>query len=238
MDLGAQLRSVVKAARRRRAVWVQLLDTMRLVRSGEGRARLWTRLAHGLQVHQTASDTWEERYPELFDRAAQLMPNAKRILSFGCSTGEELISLRRRFGAAEIVGAEINPRSRRIAARRLASDIKATIVEPTEISGKFDLIFALAVLQRGPHWVEEASIEDISNHYPFASFDRTVADLVDRLSPAGLLCTMHAHYLVEHSSAAHQLEPVLENPSMEGPFFGPDGRRLATRSAPSIYRKR
>src|SRR5213075_1068749 len=104
---------------------------------------------------------------------------AGRILSFGCSTGEELISLRRRFGQAEIVGAEINRRSRRIAARRLASDIQTTVVEPTVISGEFDLIFALAVLQREPHWVEESGIEDISSHYPFATFDRTVTDLVD-----------------------------------------------------------
>jgi len=238
MDLGAQLRSAAKAGRKRRAIWVRLLDTMRLLRTGEGRARLWTRLAHRQRVHQTASDTWEERYPELFDRAAELMPDAGRILSFGCSTGEELLALRRRFGAAEIVGAEINPRSRRIAARRLASDSRTRVVDPTGIHGEFDLIFALAVLQRGPHWVEEAGVDDLSADYPFAKFDQIVRELVGQLRAGGLLCTMHTHYLVEQSSAAPQLEPLSDSPRMCGPFFGPDNRRLATQSAPSIHRKR
>ncbi|WP_028970444.1 class I SAM-dependent methyltransferase [Sphingomonas sp. URHD0057] len=238
MDFGAQLRSAIKAGRKRRAAWVRLLDTTRLFRTGEGRARLCTRLVHRQRVHQTAPDTWEERYPELFDRAAQLMPNARRILSFGCSTGEELISLRRRFGAAEIIGAEINSRSRRVAVRRLASDLQASVVKPTAVSGEFDVIFALAVLQRGPHWVDEAGVDDLSAHYPFAKFDQMVRELVGHLRAGGLLCTMHTHYLVEQSSAAPQLESLSDSPPMCGPFFGPDNRRLATQSAPSIYRKR
>ena len=93
---------------------MRLFDTVRLVPSAEGRARLWTRILHGSRVHQTSPDTSEDRYPVLFDLASKLAPDAERILSFGCSTGEELQAIRRRFPDAEIVGAEINPRSRKI----------------------------------------------------------------------------------------------------------------------------
>src|SRR5690242_19616262 len=130
MTLTARLRSKIKAARKRGARWVCLFDIARLLPSAEGRARIWTRFAHSREVHQTTPETAKERYPELFDLAASLVPEAKRILSFGCSTGEELVALRRRFPTAEIIGVEINPRSRAIAARRVASDARSTVVPP------------------------------------------------------------------------------------------------------------
>jgi hypothetical protein len=238
MNLTALLRSRIKAARKCDALWERLLDVARLVPTAEGRARLWTRVVHGGEVHQTTPFTADERYPELFDLAAKLAPDADRILSFGCSTGEELVALRCRFASAEIVGAEINPRSRRIAARRVANDLLTLVVGPRAVEGTFGLVFALAVLQREPHRVEETGSEDLSNCYPFERFDAAVTDLAARLRPGGLLCVIHAHYRVEDASAAAALEPVSGSPLMEGPFFGHDGRRLSGATGQSIFRKR
>src|SRR5688572_209783 len=112
------IRRQIKAGRRRGAPWVRLLDLLRHVVTAEGRARLLTSLFHRGEVHQTTPYTIEERYPELFDFAARMAPAARRIMSFGCSTGEELSAVRLRFPSATIVGVEINPRSRRIAAGR------------------------------------------------------------------------------------------------------------------------
>jgi SAM-dependent methyltransferase len=232
-----QLRAYVKAARRRGAGWITLFDVVRLLPTAEGRARVWTRTVHRNSVHQTTPYTEEERYPELFDLAAQLKPDAGRILSFGCATGEEIVSLRRRFPAAEIVGAEINPRSRRIAGRRLASDPLATVVASDRIAGEFDLIFALAVLQREPHKVEELEVADLTTIYPFDRFDSAIDELVSHLRPGGLLCVMYAQYRVEDSSSAGLLEP-LPSPAMPGLLFGRDGRRLEGAFAASIFRKR
>ena len=239
MKLTAFLRSRIKAARKRDARWVRVLDVARLLPTAEGRARLWTRVVHGRAVHQTTPQTADDRYPALFDLAAELASGAARILSFGCSTGEELVALRRRFARAEIVGAEINPRSRKIAARRVADDPRTRVVGPRAIDGTFDLIFALAVLQREPHRVEETGSEDLSSAYPFVRFDAAVTELVAHLRPGGLLCVMHAHYRVEDSSAAAGgLEPVNVAPVMTGPFFGRDGLRLRGATGQSIFRKR
>jgi len=84
------IRSAIKAARKRGALWVGLVDVVRLLLTAQGRSVLWTRWAHGRDVHQTTPETAEDRYPELFDLLAELAPTVKRILSFGCSTGEEL----------------------------------------------------------------------------------------------------------------------------------------------------
>jgi hypothetical protein len=237
MDLAGLLRLGIKAARKRGAPWVRVLDVVRLFPTVEGRAQLWTRAIHGAEVHQTSMDTSEDRYPELFELAAQLVPDAKRILSFGCSTGEELLALRQRFPQAEIVGAEINSRSRRIATGKIIHDPAIEVVPPRSIEGSFDAVFALAVLQREPTKMAEMRVEDLTPFYPFERFDKAVGALVARLHPGGLLCVMHAQYPVEASAAASRLKPLDVSPLMEQPIFGADGRRMPDAEARTIFRK-
>lgn len=238
MSVEALLRSRFKAARLRRALWVRLLDAVRLLPAAEGRARLWTRLAHGGEIHQTAPYTWLDRYPELFDLAAELAPDSERILSFGCSTGEELTSLRRRFAHAEIVGAEINPRSRSIARGHVAGDTRITVIAPQAIAGSFDLVFALSVLQRDPRGMTaEMDAKHLAARYPFTRFDAGVRSLAARVRPGGLLCITNALYRVEDSSVAAELEPIKRSPTMDRVLLGPDGSRLDAAVARTIFRK-
>ena len=56
--------------------------------------------------HQLVDWTAPNRYPEIFAAAAAAAPDARRILSFGCSTGEECVSLAEYFPKSEIIGAE------------------------------------------------------------------------------------------------------------------------------------
>lgn len=231
------LRSRIKAARKRGAAWIPIFDASKLLWTRAGRGQLWTRAMHGGDLHQSTPDTWEERYPQLFELAAKLDPSAERILSFGCSTGEELVSLRRRFPQAEIVGVEINARSRRIAATRVARDPRSS-VHARVPHGEFDVIFALAVLQREPHKIAEMNVEDLSAYYAFDKFDAAVARLVDRLRSGGLLCVQHSHYRIEDSSVASDLEPIQRSPPLQGILFGRSGRRLDGATGRTLFRKR
>ena len=238
MNIEERLSPIIKAARLRRALWVRAIDAAGLLRSAEGRARLWTRLAHRRQLHQTAPYTWLNRYPALFDLAATLAPDALRILSFGCSIGEELVSLRGRFAYAEIVGAEINSRSRAIARRRVAADARTTVVAPESIAGAFDLIFALSVLQRDPRGLKnEMEAKHLAALYPFARFDAGVCSLVARLRPGGFLVMANALYRVEDSSAAIELEPIVGSPRMNRVQLTPQGCRLEAAVARTMFRK-
>ena len=237
MDLKSQARAHIKKARKRGAKWVRLLELARLIASSEGRSILWTLLTHGRAIHQTSAFTCEDRYPELFDFAASLIGAPDRILSFGCSTGEELVSLRRRFPAAEIVGAEMNPRSRRLAKQRTANDGKIWVISPNSLQGKFDMIFALAVLQREPHRLSEAGNRDISSFYPFAKFDAAVCALVAHLRTHGILCVMNTQYRIEDSSAALELQALASSPLLGGSIFAPDGRPIKGAAARSVFRR-
>ena len=238
MTLAQLARNAVKQARKRRFLWVRLLDQARLTVSAPGRAVLFTRLVHRHQIHQTTPYTCNERYPALFDLAAKLAPKATRILSFGCSTGEELVALRRRFPDAELIGAEINPRSRRLAARLLSADGATVVVHPNVIAGPFDFVFALAVLQREPHKVAEMEVDKLTRYYPFERFNSAIRDFAEWLRPGGFLCVFHAQYRVEDSSVARQFKPVPRSPQLHQPLFGPNGRPLAGATAHSIFRKR
>lgn len=234
-----RLRTRLRAGRARGARWVRVLDIVRALGRPDGRAVLWTKAVHGRALHQTGGFTWLDRYPDLFALVSAVAPRPARILSFGCSTGEEIETLRRHFPSAHIVGAEINPRSRRAAARRMAGDARVELVAPQRLAGPFDLVFALAVLQVEPHRIERDGIADLSSIYPFDRFDRTVVQLADMLPPGGLLCVMHAQYRVEDSGAAHSLDAIAASPPLEMTLFGRDGRRLAGDAvARSVFRKR
>jgi predicted O-methyltransferase YrrM len=238
MGVRAFLRPKIRAARVRRALWARMLEEAKLLVTGEGRARLWTRARHAREIHQTAPFTWLDRYPELFNMAAALAPEARRILSFGCSTGEELISLRRHFPDADVVGVEINSRSRAIARRKTAADERTTVLAPEEVKDPFDVVFALSVLQRDPKGIAAlVEARHLAARYPFARFNQAVRSLTERLRSGGLLCVTNALYRVEDSSVAAELEPVADSPAMERILLGPDGCRLDDAVARTIFRK-
>ena len=127
---------------------------------------------------QTASNrTSLDRYPELFKAAASALPAARRVLSYGCSTGEECATLSNYFPHAEIVGADINRVNLAIAHRRFdwpqiqfvhPDDRRLTQLAP------FDAIFCMSVL-RTPYRRRHKSRAIAA--YPFARFEEQVAFL-------------------------------------------------------------
>ncbi len=137
--------------------------------------------------------TLPDRYPWLFGFAAGRIGSRPdlRILSFGCSRGDEVFSLRRYFPAAAIKGIDINPRNiarcrARARAERhanVAFELAATTQrEPT---GSYDAIFCLAVLCNGDLTTSGAQRCDPVLH--FERFERMVVDFARCLKPGGLL---------------------------------------------------
>ena len=147
MLLIAPFRWLIRRARRYNCPVARLFDDGRQLLTGAGRSQLLTQIGNRGRVHQITNYTEEDRYPALFELVAQIEPGPERIMSFGCSTGEEVEALRRRFHQSTIVGVEINRRSRTIASERLANDPGVRIIPHYRYEEPFDVIFALAVLQ-------------------------------------------------------------------------------------------
>lgn len=95
---------------------------------------------------QPRVETRPERFPKIFDRAVELAPKAKRVLSFGCATGEETQALAKRFNKAnEIVGVDIDHYSL-IRARKANKDGRIFYHDELGGLGQFDIVLALMVL--------------------------------------------------------------------------------------------
>jgi hypothetical protein len=200
--------------------------------SGAYRSSLLLELSRPGELHQSTALTALDRYPDIFAASLEFAGDRAelKILSYGCSTGEEVLTLRRYFPAAVIVGAEINPRSLTIARSRKTDERMMFLEsEPAAIGalGPFDIIFCLAVLQRTPGRVAENRILTLKNIYPFEKFDEKIGQLNSWLKTGGLFVIHHTQYLFTDSAVAAKYAPLVSGKPVydTDPKFGRDSWR-------------
>lgn len=188
-------------------LWISILDVLwnaartviRICVDRDFRSILFLQLLNSKNVHQTTSLTYMDRYPTIFSACRDYFGGKQdlRILSYGCSTGEEVLTLRQYFPTAHIVGTDIN-KSSLAKCRNLPVDEKITFVysTPSEIKkhGHFDIIFCMAVLQRKPHYIAEKGISNLKKIYPFEKFERQIIELDELINPQGLLVVHFTQY--------------------------------------------
>jgi SAM-dependent methyltransferase len=150
-------------------------------------ARVVARLLPG--AHQLPNLTALNRYPEIFAAAAAGTPGASRVLSFGCSTGEECVTLAEYFPMAEIVGADINPMNLLKARKHRNHRIRFVYASDRILRGfgGFDVVFCMAVLRTSKK-------RRIFRFYPFDRFVERAQFLESLVKPGGLLVIHNASY--------------------------------------------
>jgi SAM-dependent methyltransferase len=149
-------------------------------------------------LFQPYSTTQHNRYPRIFSFVAKRLSGiaVPRLLSYGCSTGEEVFTLREYFPSAEIVGIDINPRNVAVCRKRLKRSgdtrIRFEIAGSPAIQPAFayDAVFCMAMLRHGDLGATNA--ENCSGLIRFADFERTVTGLCRCLKPGGFLVLRHS----------------------------------------------
>lgn len=200
------------------------------------------------QAHLTCNYTKLDRYPEIFGQVRDYFAGRGladspdlRLLSFGCSTGEEAFSLRRYFPQATIVGADISDWNLG-QARAKNQDPRIEFVfsnaENLEAKGPYDAIFCMAVLLRMAHRMEPApSSADV---YPIDKFDEQVGELDALLRPDGLLIVYHSNYRLCDAAIFPRYQPLPQAYSERDlvPKYGRDNLLLAETDYPDrVFRK-
>jgi SAM-dependent methyltransferase len=196
-------------------------------RNGFGALRqLFPSMYHRVQrrlpgAFQPYNHTLPDRYPWLFQFAAAHLGVNRRVqlLSFGCSRGEEVFSLRRYFPLAEIKGIDIDPRNIACCETRARVEESAGLTfaaaattkgEPTEF---YDAIFCLAVLCLGDLTTSRA--ERCDPHLRFEDFERQVADFARCLRPGGLLFLHTTNFRFSDTIVARDFDVALESDPSE-----------------------
>lgn len=167
-------------------------------------------------LFQPFTTTARDRYPEemacMRDALADVPPDGLRLLSFGCASGEELLTLHEQFPQARITGIDLNPLALRTARRRIdeaAAGAWIRLVRAGDALGEepaaYDAVLAFAVLRHGG--LNDAPPTCVPM-LRFADFERTVEGLCRAVRPGGILAIRHANFRFTDCGVAAGFEPV------------------------------
>lgn len=126
------------------------------------------------------------------------------MLSFGCSLGDELASLKIMYPDADIFGCDINELALTVARRNVGSFAEVFYSTPVAVLEKapFDLIVAFSSLCVHPR------PDDIAAAFSFARFGEAIALLSDCLADEGCLAVYNTAYLPHWTAAGSRLSRV------------------------------
>lgn len=185
------------------------------------------------ELLQPFADTSVDRHPGLFAFARTALSDraSPRILSFGCSTGEEPLTLSHYFPDGNIDAIEINARSAR-QARALLSEHGVRNVEiynlgkPPLPPAVYDAIFCLSVLRHGE--LEARRPQSCLSILPFTRFAETVAALDAVLVPGGLLFIWGSNFRFADLEMATRYDVLSDHKTLHHPgvVYGPNNLKL------------
>lgn len=207
---------------------------------------MWLYFVRPKGAFQPFNDTECDRYPDIFSFVQSQLgaTNKVKILSYGCSTGDEAFSLRQYFPNAKIKGIDINPANIAICRKRLNAAPDSGIAFQTaasseeESSATYDAIFAMAVLRHGSLGLP--GVARCDHLIRFEDFARAVADFERCLEAGGLLIMRHSNFRLCDAPAGGAFETILQLPtSGSTPLFGPDNGLLPDHEYPdTVFRKK
>jgi SAM-dependent methyltransferase len=214
------------------------------------RRALWLRLTGPPNLFQPYGDTLPDRYPEVFAFVRAEIGDAPqvRLLSFGCSTGDEVASLRHYFPRARIRGIDISRGNIRECRKRddLANVPDVDFVQAGSVEGEppshYDAIFCMAVLRHGG--LAGRAPGSCAHLISFQAFERTVTELSECLKPGGLFVIEHSNFRFADTTVSMAFDCIRRRTrtgrETEGtPLFGSDNLVLPPQDhIGTVFRKR
>ncbi len=183
----------------------------------------WLRISRPTNLFQPYNDTCENRYPDVFDYLQRGIEDSSdlRLLSFGCSVGDEVFSLRSYFPKATIIGIDISRgnisecrrRWRQRGDERIRFVLAGTLDRQPQ--GFCDAVLCMAVLRHGDLGYQQC--DSCGHRITFQAFNKTVEELARSPKVSGFLVIEHRNFRFRDSSSASHFTPVFSRESLPCP---------------------
>jgi hypothetical protein len=179
-----------------------------------------------MQRLQTSIATSIYRELDALNAARRVLPTDRplNILSFGCSIGDELATLKILFRSATVRGCDIDELALGKAQETVGqfAEVFASSADEIARRGPYDLICAFSSLCINPL----PSLERFRQEFPFALFAETIGMLDANLSPGGVLAVKNASYPVLEAGIRDRYTVVRSRQISQSGFvsvFNPSG---------------
>ena len=168
------------------------------------------------RVVQTEKNTAYDRYPIVFRQSAEAVrrecPTGARILSFGCSRGDEAMTLAERYFVDpqdRILGVDVAPEM--VASARKANRVPERVsfelgdAGLLRRSGPFDAVFAMSVLCV---WPKSKNADDISGLFSFETFSALLEELDACVRMGGVMVVFNANYRFDDATVSRKYRQI------------------------------
>lgn len=148
--------------------------------------------------NQISTYTEYDRYPKVFSELTKFI-KPKNILSFGCSDGTEIKTLRDKyFLESYIDGIDIN---KELIKNNIKNNDDKFINYYDDVNSlkKYDLILCMSVLCVWP---------ENTGHYSFELFNSTINDLDKHININGYICIYNSKYILDETDVSHKYKKI------------------------------
>jgi hypothetical protein len=145
-----------------------------------------------------------DRYPKIFNFLSENYQDSLKILSFGCSSGEECFSLRKYFLKSKIFGVDANDE---ILKEAIKNNNDNNIYFDNSIMNieSVDMIFAMSVFCKHPE-----SFDLLKNTvYNFKDYNEEVKKLDSKLNKNGIFINYNSNYFFSDTDVYYKYSPIL-----------------------------
>lgn len=154
------------------------------------------------KINQYATFTFENRYLKIFSDISNIIINKNiKILSFGCSIGDECLTLKNVFPDATIYGTDIRNDLEEICLSKNINFIKYNDLT----NYKFDVIFCMSVLCNHPFLQDK---KNSSIYYPFSLFNENINLIHSILNVDGYFILHRCSYKFSDCSIFNQYQII------------------------------
>lgn len=170
-----------------------------------------------MRQFQVSNSTGYMRYENIYShiRRHDLIPENPRVLVFGCSSGQELRTVRSIWPYARVSGCDIDKQMLDSAAEAAPfADLFFSDDDNLEVSGTFDLVCCNSVLCRHPL----PPADSIPTELPLDDIEAILDKLIQRMNPNAFLMAYNINHLMSDCAASRQLQPTSISSSWNNSF--------------------